>query len=219
MNKQETGEKTMSVQSKAERIDWIDAAKGIGILLVIIGHSISIFSIRGAIFSFHMPLFFICSGLTFRFSNSTEVWWKKIRKAFPKTVILAFGLYVLRTLLTFVKSALLGHAVELSITEMMGAMLYSSGTEISETIPAIGAVWFLVALFFCRSIMDGVHFFAGKYDLHIAIGLCLIGIILGRICWLPLVLDIAFAAAIFFMVGISIKTRSMVFYIERVFLS
>lgn len=41
-----------------QRIDWIDFAKGITILLVIIGHNVS-GPLRGAIFSFHMPLFFI----------------------------------------------------------------------------------------------------------------------------------------------------------------
>ena len=40
-----------------ERIKWIDCVKGIAIILVIIGHSISISLVRGLIFSFHMPFF------------------------------------------------------------------------------------------------------------------------------------------------------------------
>lgn len=44
------------------RIDWIDAAKGYGILLVIFGH-IHHFSY---IYSFHIPLFFIISGYTYK---------------------------------------------------------------------------------------------------------------------------------------------------------
>lgn len=47
-----------------QRIDWIDFAKGITILLVIIGHNVS-GPLRGAIFSFHMPLFFILSCVTY----------------------------------------------------------------------------------------------------------------------------------------------------------
>lgn len=42
---------------KCVRVKWIDYAKGITMLLVIIGHTISDDLIWGMIFSFHMPLF------------------------------------------------------------------------------------------------------------------------------------------------------------------
>lgn len=43
-----------------KRIAWIDIAKGIAILLMIIGHELpSNCHLYGLIFSFHMPLFFI----------------------------------------------------------------------------------------------------------------------------------------------------------------
>lgn len=44
------------------RIEWIDIAKGIGILLVILGHTIQ-YNIVSPIYAFHMPLFFFLSGL------------------------------------------------------------------------------------------------------------------------------------------------------------
>ena len=48
------------------RIQSIDNAKGIGIILVVIGHSVDVFSAIGvSISSFHMPLFFILSGFLF----------------------------------------------------------------------------------------------------------------------------------------------------------
>ncbi len=49
------------------RIEWVDIAKGIGIILVIFGHSLATGStLRQLIFSFHMPLFFLLAGCTFR---------------------------------------------------------------------------------------------------------------------------------------------------------
>lgn len=45
-------------------IEWIDIAKGIGILLVIVGHCIC--PIHSIIDIFHMPLFFMISGITFK---------------------------------------------------------------------------------------------------------------------------------------------------------
>ena len=53
-----------------ERILWLDAARGIGVVLVVLGHAISdtvmdnpLFSrLFYFIYSFHMPLFFFISG-------------------------------------------------------------------------------------------------------------------------------------------------------------
>lgn len=44
------------------RLDWVDAARGIGILLVVIAHVWARGPVRDAIYAFHMPLFFLLSG-------------------------------------------------------------------------------------------------------------------------------------------------------------
>lgn len=44
-------------------LDFLDLAKGIGILLVVLGHGM--FPNHFFIDSFHMPLFFILAGITF----------------------------------------------------------------------------------------------------------------------------------------------------------
>ena len=49
---------------KRKRIEWVDIAKGITIVLMIIGHTGCPRIISSWIYSFHMPLFFILSGLT-----------------------------------------------------------------------------------------------------------------------------------------------------------
>lgn len=54
-----------------EYLDYLDLAKGIGILLVIMGHSL--FPLHIAIDIFHMPLFFLISGITFSFSKNQDV--------------------------------------------------------------------------------------------------------------------------------------------------
>lgn len=51
-----------------KRIEWIDVAKGIGILLVILGHTFSMGKVQ-PLYAFHMPLFFVLSGLVIS-SNS-----------------------------------------------------------------------------------------------------------------------------------------------------
>ena len=48
-----------------KRILWLDIAKGIGIILMVLGHTGLPSMINNWIFSFHMPLFFIISGILF----------------------------------------------------------------------------------------------------------------------------------------------------------
>lgn len=71
----------MSPGNTASRQNWIDLAKGIGIILVVYGHVArgldaaglyrdqhSFALVDGVIYSFHMPLFFLLSGLFFQSS-------------------------------------------------------------------------------------------------------------------------------------------------------
>lgn len=58
---------------KQTRTSSIDVARGIGILLVVYGHSLSADSLRFIIYSFHMPLFFFLSGLVFTYRPEQKV--------------------------------------------------------------------------------------------------------------------------------------------------
>ncbi len=50
--------------NSAGRIVWLDAARGIGILLIIVGHIIPMtLPFSHFIYSFHVPLFFFLSGM------------------------------------------------------------------------------------------------------------------------------------------------------------
>ena len=56
-----------------DRIEWIDIAKGFGILLVILGHTIAYdcsHIVYNSIYSFHMPLFFFLSGVMSKKENT-----------------------------------------------------------------------------------------------------------------------------------------------------
>ena len=61
---------------ETKRIDWIDTAKGIGIICVMIAH-IDFGIIEKWINSFHMPLFFFLSGYLFSGKRSTSTFLKR----------------------------------------------------------------------------------------------------------------------------------------------
>lgn len=74
-------------------LDFLDLAKGIGILLVVLGHGM--FPNHFLIDSFHMPMFFILSGITFpppsrlNTSNTKEWLFKKIERIFVPYIFFA----------------------------------------------------------------------------------------------------------------------------------
>lgn len=65
-----------------QRIAYIDVAKGIGIILVVLGHCLA-YGCQNQffrfIYSFHMPLFFFLSGYVFRSKDSTAFFTSKIK--------------------------------------------------------------------------------------------------------------------------------------------
>lgn len=72
------------------RLKWLDIAKGIAIILMVIGHTSIPNTLSKFIFAFHMPLFFIASGWT---TN-----WEKLNiadfiKRRLKTIMLPFACY------------------------------------------------------------------------------------------------------------------------------
>lgn len=74
--------KGMHMNSAAERVAWLDAAKGLGIVLVVFGHVLRGVASAGivpvtspafqwsdfSVYTFHMPLFFVLAGWTVQYS-------------------------------------------------------------------------------------------------------------------------------------------------------
>lgn len=54
------------MEKKPGRLEWLDAAKGIAIVLVVIGHAWKSIAVRDPIYAFHMPFFFIAAGYVSR---------------------------------------------------------------------------------------------------------------------------------------------------------
>ena len=79
------------------RIEWVDFSKGVAMLLVVIAHTMLGGTygsmVRGVIYSFHMPLFFILSGFTMRPSKNIRSFGKKTLKSAKSLLIPGVLLY------------------------------------------------------------------------------------------------------------------------------
>ncbi len=198
----------MEMYTNKARIEWVDIAKGIGILLVIIGHTVD-GMLQGAIYSFHMPLFFILSCITFKFSVNKEMVLTKLERSFAHLVIPAFIVYGISTAF----SCVYNHVRFLSLEELLSFFsevilsgIFASGVDVNikgMCISAIGIPWFLIVLFIGRTIFDylTVKIKKEKKLLICIICLSLIGVMMGKIQWLPLSFDVCLAVLPFFWIG------------------
>jgi fucose 4-O-acetylase-like acetyltransferase len=63
---------------RRERLDWIDVARGIGIVAVVVGHVWTRGHLRDTVYSFHMPLFFLLSGLLSKPQPVARFTWRQL---------------------------------------------------------------------------------------------------------------------------------------------
>ena len=121
-----------------KRIEYIDIAKGIGILLVALAHAdVSIFSpyLHQLIYSFHMPLFFFLSGYFF---NPEISFWKLSEKRFNSIL----KPYLVTILFIYIASISFSNMRFVTAFGRILKSLYATGYYIDWV-----QLWFLPSLF------------------------------------------------------------------------
>jgi polysaccharide biosynthesis protein PslL len=122
----------------SKRIEYLDIAKGIGILLVVLGHNdfevISLF-VQRTIYSFHMPLFFFLSGY---FLNTAVPFFDFVKKRF-NTLLKPFLFTIFLIYFTSVSFEKMGFNTAITRTVKS---LYGSGHYLDWV-----QLWFLPHLF------------------------------------------------------------------------
>ena len=196
----------MASTGSKNRIDWIDCAKGILMLLVIFAHCLGDTvlgdAVRGAVFSFHMPMFFCLSCITFRFSSDRKQWYAKTRKAFSHLIVPAIIVFVH----IIIAELLMGKCgTDRYLLKKLLSLLFASGIWYDLpgiTVPEIGVIWFLFALFTGRSLYDLLRCSMKRRLFYIlSLLIALFGIVAGQYVQLPFSLDVALAVFPFFMLG------------------
>lgn len=194
----------------SKREKWVDIAKGIAMMLVIVGHSLKYGSgaqniIRGIIFSFHMPIFFILSGVTSNsFNNETDLL-NNAAKLFKKTVMVAFYIFLVRIIYSVIKNGFNINWIPF-LRDRLLAFVFASGVDVNVygvKIPALGMMWFLVCLFFSRVVYNYVNLKHQKINERIIILLIIfaIGYSISQIQWLPFCLDLSLIVVIYYEAG------------------
>lgn len=212
------------------RYQWIDIARGIGIILVIVGHTSSNSILVKAIYEFHMPLFFFVSGYLFnyaRYENNFSLFvnTKVNRLLLPYffTCIISYSLWYIsyKTIksYTFTSLSALSTSPTLSASPIDGLISIFYGNGASNHIFANYilyfnyALWFLICLFSANIIM---YIFI-KYDngnIKLNIVYCIIivisGYIISKYIFLPWGIDIALVSLGFMYFGYLMKIKNII---------
>ncbi len=194
-----------------ERISWIDWAKFIGLCLVVYGHVPPTNSIdHTIIYSFHMPLFFLISGLFF----VPEKWSlkKNVIQLLVPYALLNICLVIL-TEFIYIVQGYKEHLINLFdvlsklLNGFLGILFGSSDGEAPYRVIG-GASWFLVALFVVRLNAKWLSRYSCFSQFFIVIGQTIVVYFLDKqFRWLPWSFDSAVYGTWFFLFGYHIRHK------------
>lgn len=125
-----------------ERLNYFDIAKGIGIILVIIGHIEYVEQgVRDYIVSFHMPLFFIVSGMLMLVTGEKDRPLKKLFFRKLQRIMLVYAIFSVLYLIIDICYYYITHLGD-------GWQTVRNDAIDSLMLYGISVLWFLPALFF-----------------------------------------------------------------------
>ena len=184
-----------------------DIMKGIGILLVIVGHLdlIPMDPQRRIIFSFHMPLFFILSGYFFKFKSLRQLIDNDYKRLVIPYIYTACVFLIVGVLRSYIHKDPSFFLIEIIKT------IYCSGSPhhsmLLPNIPSIGAIWFLMALFWCRLIYTIISSRYFNYRYFVGGGISIVATLIDYyIINLPFAILPGISAIMFYSIGDFLKS-------------
>ncbi len=200
-------------QPNSKRLDFLDIAKGIGIILVVLGHTYRGNGLNIFIYSFHMPLFFFISGLLYNQKKYATTFFFLKNKI--RTLLLPYAsFYILSYFYWLFVEKTLRQGTDVYFTVPIIGFFY--GTDFALYMYPNGALWFLTCLFTTELLLFFILKFIRSNKLRLAMFIfCgLIGYFLSIKNYppLPLSANTSFIAIVFVGVGFLSKD----FFIPRI---
>lgn len=139
-----------------KRLEYVDVAKAFGIILIVLGHVLKNGIFRQVIFSFHVPMFFFISGITFHAKKKVAAFLankaKRILVPYFCFSIISICIYII---MGSIASNALGVAGNVSLLQCIWGMLY--GNSRNGFMQWNQPLWFLPCLFSLYLIEEGVE--------------------------------------------------------------
>lgn len=192
----------MIIQTNTRK-HYLDIAKGIGIILVVLGHCPQVYNpLKQWIYAFHMPLFFIVSGMVWnRTSHENNGYFNKI------FLVNKVKRLIVPCYLWGIIYMLINALIDKSFSFVnIAYLLYGSQSGFSHA-GSLTSLWFLPCMFLAVCLFEAIQMTLSKKAqwttlLLISIVSAAIGIFLPRISGgYPWSLDVAFLAVSFMLWG------------------
>lgn len=191
-----------------KRIEWIDVCKGLGMILVVLGHLSLPTPMIKYILAVNMPLFFFLSGYTFNNLSSANNF---IKKKF-ETLIKPYLIFAILTYLFWIIiERRIGIGAEVNILKPFLGIFYAN--NISNWMIFDGVLWFIPTLFCVELIF---YFLSKKIEKRYLIPILLCFSIVGYLdsvygkIRLPFGVNIAITGVVFFGIGYLIKQSNII---------
>ena len=187
------------------RINYIDTAKAIGICLVILGHAAIPIELETFICSFHMPLFFLLTGLTFKPCEAKLFFKKRVVSLIIPYVFFSI-LFVIKDLILY--CVLQDKTPESIIKECFGVFCAMS----RQSDYSIKPLWFLPCIFVCEALLfASIKLLKNNKPLILltSVLLCFLSFFITEKFYLhfPWYIDVAAVSIIFMAVGYVFKDK------------
>ena len=195
----------------AQRWQWLDAAKGLGIALIVWGHIYSITdpsALQVYVYAFHVPLFFFVSGLTFNPDRQTPA---QMVRSKSRSLLLPYLCYALLGYAFYLAGYTLAQAMGLQLKQfdyglwppLIGVFYGSLGDGHLVNTP----VWFVIALFCTLVIGQLLNRGVKSKPLSMALALLIgaVGQWIGQQVKLPFSLAPAMLGLVFFQAAYLLK--------------
>ena len=208
-----------------EREKWIDNAKGISILLVIIGHvsgGLSGIWKFDFVYGIHLTMFFILSGFTIK---RKKISLELLNKKFEHLMIPYFLTCIAVLITDVINNYLISDTSIETISKIIGADLtrsfFGSGAITNfgdvELGTRIGAIWFLPAIFFATFFFQLIlNYYENRDDISgiLSALIAAFGYISARFMWLPFSVQSGMMATFFIWIGYEIKKKKIIFQLK-----
>lgn len=198
-----------------KRITWIDLAKGICMISVVLGHQGNEY--LNIVYAYHLTTFFILAGYTLR---REEVTGKYLANKFNRLMIPYFVTCACVTIMDVINAVIIQRNISnVGITKIIYTNIlrafFASGTYTTfgkiETGTFIGAIWFLPAMFFALSFTQCIinRFEKWTERAGVSILIATLGCLTAPFLWLPFSVQSAMAAIPFILFGFWMRDNKL----------
>lgn len=186
-----------------KRFEYIDIAKGIGILLVVWAHILLVGVSHRVIYAFHMPLFFLISGMLFKrdkFHNFGDFLKRRAKRLLVPFVVYSVVTWAIWAIFRFIR-----HDAVVSYWDPLLQTVIAKGS--GAYMVHNSALWFIPCLFVTEIIYFAFSKLSDIFKLSVSICCAALSFILGHYFendwWflLPWNFDAALIAVLFYCIG------------------